>query len=198
MELYGGVTNTPDVQVANGLLATELVTGQIQIADDQFMPMPPPDIAIAGDPGGSAATYADLSTKAAALLAPAQSKIGQLSNATIQASGDLGDIALPPIPQTTLTVYDGTTKHNVPDAFAQYRNRAGLASIGYAISEPFHATVKVADASRFVMVQVFERRVLTYTDTNPDPFKVEMGNIGQHYYQWRYPNGPPATAIVSQ
>jgi hypothetical protein len=196
MERYDGVTNTPGVQVTSGLLAKEMVTGQIQIADDQFTPQAPPDIAIAGDSGGSAATYADLGTKAARLLAPAASKIGQVSNDTIQLSGDLGSSALPPIPQTTMTVYDDATKHNVPGAFAQYRERAGLTNIGYAISEPFHATVKVAGAPSFVMVQVFERRVLTYTDTNPDAFKVEMGNIGQHYYKWRYPNGassaPPA------
>ena len=37
-----------------------------------------------------------------------------------------------------------------------------------------------------VMVQLFERRVLTYTASNPTGFQVEMGNIGQHYYQWRY------------
>jgi len=35
-------------------------------------------------------------------------------------------------------------------------------------------------------VQVFERRVLTYTASNDSAFQVEMGNIGQHYYQWRY------------
>ncbi|HEY8293578.1 MAG TPA: hypothetical protein VIG44_13890 [Thermomicrobiales bacterium] len=194
MERYDGVTNTPGVQVTSGLLAKEMVTGQIQIADDQFMPQSPPDIAIAGDAGGSAATYADLGTKAARLLAPAASKIGQLSNDTIQPSGDLGSTTLPPIPQTTMTVFDDATKHNVPGAFAQYRERAGLTNIGYAISEPFHATVKVAGAPSFVMVQVFERRVLTYTDTNPDPYKVEMGNIGQHYYKWRYPNGAPTAA----
>ncbi|MDQ2785463.1 MAG: hypothetical protein M3Y58_10745, partial [Chloroflexota bacterium] len=195
MELYGGVTNMPGVQVTNGLLATEMVKGQIQIADDQFLPQPSPDIAIAGDPGGSAATYADLGTKAAGLLAPAGSTIGHVSNATIQPSGDLGSSALPPIPQTTITVYDDATKHNVPGAFAQYRDRAGLSSIGYALSEPFHATVKIAGASRFVMIQVFERRVLTYTDTNPDPYKVEMGNIGQHYYKWRYASSAPVPAM---
>ena len=37
-----------------------------------------------------------------------------------------------------------------------------------------------------VLVQAFERRVLTYTPANPDAFKVEMGNIGRHYFQWRY------------
>lgn len=88
MERYDGVTNTSEVRVTNGLLATEMVKGQIQIADDQFMPQPPPDIAIAGDPGGSAATYADLGTKAVGLLGPAQSKIGQTPNDTIQPSGD--------------------------------------------------------------------------------------------------------------
>jgi hypothetical protein len=28
--------------------------------------------------------------------------------------------------------------------------------------------------------------VLSYTPTNAPAFQVEMGNIGQHYYQWRY------------
>lgn len=36
------------------------------------------------------------------------------------------------------------------------------------------------------MVQVFERCVLTYTADNPPAFQVEMGNIGVHYYRWRY------------
>jgi hypothetical protein len=41
-----------------------------------------------------------------------------------------------------------------------------------------------------VLVQLFERRVLTYTPTNPAGFKVEMGNVGQHYYRWRYLSTP--------
>jgi purple acid phosphatase-like protein len=36
--------------------------------------------------------------------------------------------------------------------------------------------------------------VLTYTPTNPDPFKVEFGNIGQHYFTWRYQS--PQTQIT--
>ncbi len=73
-----------------------------------------------------------------------------------------------------------------PRAFADYRAKAGLQTIGYATSEPFSTTVKVGGAQKAVLVQVFERRVLTYTASNPDAFKVEMGNIGQHYYKWRY------------
>ncbi|MGI8690178.1 MAG: fibronectin type III domain-containing protein, partial [Thermomicrobiales bacterium] len=41
-----------------------------------------------------------------------------------------------------------------------------------------------------VLVQPFQRRVLSYTPTNPPGFQVEMGNIGQHYYQWRYLTNP--------
>jgi hypothetical protein len=46
--------------------------------------------------------------------------------------------------------------------------------------------VKVAGVQRHVLMQAFERRVLTYNAANPDPFKVEFGNVGQHYYRWRY------------
>jgi len=35
-------------------------------------------------------------------------------------------------------------------------------------------------------VQVFERRVLTYTPGNPPGWDVEAGNVGLHYYEWRY------------
>lgn len=28
--------------------------------------------------------------------------------------------------------------------------------------------------------------MVTYTPANPDPWKVEMGNVGQHYVYWRY------------
>jgi hypothetical protein len=37
-----------------------------------------------------------------------------------------------------------------------------------------------------VLVQLFERRILTYTPGNPRGFEVEMGNVGQHYHRWRY------------
>ena len=50
-----------------------------------------------------------------------------------------------------------------------------------------------------MLIQPYERRVLTYVPTAPEGFKVQMGNIGQHYYQWRYgtipaPAPPPPAA----
>ncbi|MEX2315225.1 MAG: hypothetical protein WD628_05855, partial [Thermomicrobiales bacterium] len=45
-------------------------------------------------------------------------------------------------------------------------------------------------------MQCFERRCLTYNPANPDGWKVEAGNVGLHYYLWRYgmmPSSPSPT-----
>src|SRR5205085_2066083 len=57
---------------------------------------------------------------------------------------------------------------------------------GYPVTEPFWAAVKVAGITRDVLMQCFERRCLTYTPGNAQGWEVEMGNVGLHYYQWRY------------
>ena len=54
-----------------------------------------------------------------------------------------------------------------------------------------------------MLLQAYERRVLTYVPTNPEGFQVEMGNIGQHYYDWRYSAGlarpqPPLPPLRSR
>jgi hypothetical protein len=187
--------NEPGAPVTSGLLATELVHGMIQTGDHSFDPRTPPNTPIAGDADNPTPTYAQLATTASSLLAPTQSKPGSFVTVTINAQGQAEDdggfagISMTP----PIGAYDDATKHNVLGVFADYRNKAGLLVIGYAISEPFRADVKVSGQQRTVLVQVFERRVLTYTSSNPDPYKVEMGNIGQHYYAWRYPGGAPAS-----
>ncbi len=186
MELTNGA-------VTNGLLATEIITGRIQTGDSSFQNQSPPNIAIAGDADNPAPTYAGLAGKGAALLQAATSKTGVPVNTVIGADGTVGTTdAVLPDPAMQIGTYDGPTQHNVAAGFADYRARAGLPTIGYAISEPFRATVRVGGAPKDVMVQIFERRALTYTPSNPDAFKVEMGNIGQHYFAWRYPNGATA------
>jgi hypothetical protein len=183
-----------DGKVTSGLLATELVHGKIQVGDTQFEDRTPPSIPIAGDPDNTVPTYLQLATTASSLLAPVPSKPGSFVTVFINAQGQVEDgggfagISMTP----PVGAYDGVTQHNVLGVFADYRNQAGLLTIGYAISEPFRANVKVGGRQATVLIQVFERRVLTYNNANPDAFKVEMGNIGQHYYKWRYPTGPPA------
>jgi hypothetical protein len=188
MELSNGA-------VTNGLLATELVTGRVQTGDTTFENRPPPAIPIAGDPDNPGPTYAALAGNAKALFDAAPARTGTATQVVVSAAGDLSAGAASTQSAATFAAYDAATKHNVPKAFVEYRARAGLPTIGYALSEPFFATVKIAGVQRQVMVQVFERRVLTYTATNPAGFQVEMGNVGSHYYRWRYGSaGAPAPA----
>jgi hypothetical protein len=189
MELTNGA-------VTNGLLATEIIKGQIQVGDSSFQPLAPPNIAIAGDASNTAPTYAGLASQGAALLQQTGSTPGAAVSASIGADGSLGSGAASSDPAMQIGAYDDTTQHNVAAAFATYRAKAGLSTIGLAISEPFRANVKVGGTAKDVMVQIFERRALTYTASNPDAFKVEMGNIGQHYYQWRYAGGAPAATTT--
>ncbi len=194
MELANGV-------VTNGLLATEMIAGQVQMGDTTFVNRPSPAIPIAGDPDNPGPTYATLSGNAKALLDATPAQVGASTHAVVSAAGDISASSATTAAPATLALYDDATKHNVPKAFAEYRATAGLQTIGYARSEPFFATVKVAGTPRQVLVQVFERRVLTYTATNPAGFQVEMGNVGRQYYQWRYGASsaapPPASAAPS-
>ena len=180
MELTNGT-------VTNGLLASEIIKGQLQVGDATFQPKAPPAIPIAGDPDNPGPTYAQLNSKGKELFDGVTQEPG-FAQLAVSATGDVVMSNNGASPPATFTAYDGPTRHDVPRAFADYRTKAGLATIGYAICEPFYATVKVAGQQKQVMVQVFERRVLTYTASNPAAFQVEMGNIGQHYYRWRYPS----------
>ena len=187
--------------VTNGLLATEITQGQIQTGDATFMPQAPPAIPIAGDPDNPGPTYAGLAPKAKTLFAMTPMKSNAAVTALVAADGTVSDgSATAGANPLTTAGYDAVTQHNVLGVFGQYRDRTGLSTIGLAISEPFRASVKVGGVQKDVFVQVFERRVLTYTASNPDPFKVEMGNIGQHYYQWRTSaatTAAPASTAVS-
>jgi hypothetical protein len=55
-----------------------------------------------------------------------------------------------------------------------------IAAFGYPITDPYWVTARVAGPERRVLVQLCERRTLTYTPDNPSAFQVEMGNVGQH------------------
>jgi len=67
---------------------------------------------------------------------------------------------------------------------------------GYPIAEAYWANVRIAGTLRSVLIQCFERRCLTYTPGNPPEWQVEAGNVGSHYYAWRYGElgNPPTDA----
>ncbi|HYI15383.1 MAG TPA: hypothetical protein VEX37_08330, partial [Thermomicrobiales bacterium] len=68
---------------------------------------------------------------------------------------------------------------------------------GLPITEAYWATVKVGGTPRDVLLQCFERRCLTYTPGNDPAWQVEAGNVGQHYYRWRYPDANPGPSPLA-
>ncbi|MFW6075502.1 MAG: lamin tail domain-containing protein, partial [Chloroflexota bacterium] len=57
---------------------------------------------------------------------------------------------------------------------------------GFPVTAPYWARVAVGGSVQDVLLQCFERRCLTYTPENDPGWQVESGNVGQHYYTWRY------------
>jgi hypothetical protein len=199
--------------VTNGLLTEELVTGKRQDGNNTFTQLLPSNIQIAGDDnsnGGNsnAPTYASfqhlVSTNPSDNRAtPVVSVVSTVDHyGTV---GRLPDGTNISTISTAIGYYEPTLGHNVPKVFGDFMQLQGqvwngttyvsaniytdnpTANVfGYPISEPYWTQAVVAGKLQLVMVQLFERRVLTYTPNNPSSFQVEMGNIGQHYYQWRY------------
>jgi hypothetical protein len=102
---------------------------------------------------------------------------------------------------------DEVTEHGIAGPFWDFMTSEGLIysdgalledalfgnafyGTGRPVTETYWATVKVAGEQRDVLMQCFERRCLTYTPGNPTGFVVEAGNVGQHYYHWRYIQAP--------
>lgn len=151
-------------------------------------------------------------------------RVGETLTKESNGDGTVGNNpALANLPGTEIAYYEGTLGHNVPKVFADYMNQIGpkfdvnsrtvvngqkvfdsLYAMGFPITDAYWAKVKVAGVERDVLVQAFQRRVLTYTPANPAAFQVEMGNVGQHYFVWRYgangkmPSSEPINAPTIQ
>jgi hypothetical protein len=200
----GGDKSSP-FYVTNGLLAIEMITGQIQVGNKRFITHYPANINLASDVDDislTTPTYA--SFRSVYYMPPPGNRVGQLVTETINRLGQVGAGTWAAKYGVKYAHQEAATKHNIPDVFWSFLNLEGPVIVngkqvnarlsdpyfyasGYPVTEAYWATVKIAGAAdTAVLVQVFERRVLTYVPSLPEGFKVQMGNIGLHYYDWRY------------
>ncbi len=212
--------------VTNGLLTIELISGQMQIGNNAFINRFSANIPISGDTDDAQApTYVSFGSVSNTRLGdhpqPDRSRgtVVQFATATINKAGQVGnDPTKATVAGAKIVYFEPATKHNIPDVFWQFLNATGPISetgqivnkrlidpwfyaSGFPISDPYWSRVKIKGEMQDVMIQAYERRVLTYVPNNPPGFLVEMGNIGLHYYDWRYkdagkPTGTPATSTA--
>jgi hypothetical protein len=186
--------------VTNGLLAKELMTGFMQIGDDAFEERVISRLAVAGDPGDdNAPTYYTLSRL---MDAPAYAA-GHAIIERLAADGAITTDESLEVHDATAYYYTPETGHRVAKPFWYFMTSTGpVYEDGQIVSDdlflnPFYATglpiteaywtrVKLNGVETDVLVQAFERRVLTYTPSNPPSWQVESGNVGRDYYSWRY------------
>ncbi|NJO04480.1 MAG: hypothetical protein HC876_02500 [Chloroflexaceae bacterium] len=140
-------------------------------------------------------------------------RFGDLVAEMIDMNGDIvrrPDLAAQ-YPGTRLIYYDGVLSHNIPEVFWNFLQQIGpmpingearqdmafdwLYLMGHPASEPYWIRTNIDGVPHDLLVQVYERRVLTYNPANEPGWQVELGNVGQHYYLWRYeltcPPPPP-------
>jgi sortase (surface protein transpeptidase) len=205
--------------VTNGLLTVELISGQMQIGNSKFETRKPAAIPLASDGDDTnAPTYASFgavsNTSAGDKRQP--DNTGKYATGRINKAGAVTqDTSKDKLAEAKIAYYEKATGHNVPQVFWTFLNssasvRSGrvtankllldpwVFAMGLPISDAYWATAKVEGKTQDVLVQAFERRVLTYVAGLPKGWQVQMGNIGQHYYQWRYggsagPQKQPAT-----
>jgi hypothetical protein len=210
--------NDPDADpkapwfVTNGLLTVEMVAGRVQVGLDKWEPRAPSYVPVAGDADASngyiAPSYA--SFRGVASYEKNNNKVpnavGKVVDKSIDAGGGINPIPSD-LPQVRLAAYDAEGRHNIAAPFWEYLNRKGpvlengryverpilgdwVFVMGRPITEPYWTQVRVGDDAYWVLVQLFERRVLTYNFKNAPEWQVEMGNVGLHYYLWRYGDNP--------
>lgn len=184
--------------VTNGLLVNELIEGRVQTGLADFVPLGPANIPLAGDPNNTFPTYASL---VRLYNTPAGRRMGDHVTSVFlpEGAGEFSQYASSPAVEITHM----ERGFGIPRAFWDFLNRRGtvfqnnrmvanqqifdwLFTVGYPTTDAFWTRVRIGGAERDVLFQAFERRVLTYVPANPAQFQVEMGNVGRHYYQWRY------------
>ena len=191
-----GDRNNP-YYVTNGLLAVEMIAGEIQVADEVFITASMPStIPVAGDPRKDNPLTPSYATLAAVSSLhgdkQAQKRVGTAVNDAIDVNGVVSRDDV----RGRLSRYSAfvpQTGHNIPDVFYPYLQAMQATYgydwvfvMGYPISDGYWTTMRVSGKDMPVLVQAYQRRVLTYVPDFPATWRVQMGNVGQHYFEWRY------------
>ena len=197
--------------VTTGLLTRELISGSVQVGTASYVQRVPSDRAMAGDITNTWPTYAGFGSVIDQLHTDMTGEFATnvlLENGVSTYTDAMDDPGAELVQYLEYEGPDGPAGYNIPAAFWEFMHAPGITwdgvayfpsaplmdwlfVLGLPISDPYWVSVDLAGQPTWVMIQAFERRVLTYTPTNPDGWQVEMGNVGRHYAEWRHGDEPP-------
>ncbi|TVR74444.1 MAG: hypothetical protein EA415_05695 [Sphaerobacteraceae bacterium] len=192
-----------DWYITQGLLAWELMSGQVQVGDAEFVEAFPAEIQIAGDPNSQGPTYATMGMH----LDSSPRTGGNLITDFMHAGGNIEPMSH--LETYAVTDVDGDWQsveginQPIANVFWGFMNSTGpvyengnletgpvvanpIYAVGYPLTPAYWTWVQVNNVEQNVLIQCFERRCLTYTPDNTQAWQVESGNVGQHYFDWRY------------
>ena len=190
--------------VTSGLLVTELISGRMQVGSNDYIAREPSSVVVAGDITNTfSPTYASLNPL---LGLRTIDRTGQVVDQQLLRDGSVIPFNGAGASMTRLVYYVNETGHNIPQVFFDYLNRQdtiyvdgrtqyGLVmdwvhTMGYPLTEAYWTRTTIGGTEQWVLVQPFERRLLTYVPNNQAGWQVEQGNVGRHYYRWRYGINP--------
>jgi hypothetical protein len=191
-------------QVTTGSLVSELITGRVAQGADVFdEPTASSNIPMIGDLDNTSPTYRQLMT---VFNRPDEPYIALKINQPVTR---LWNNFTPS--QTPLEYYTADEQtwiaqkykgFGLPRAFWDFLNQTGTiylngrlvkdeifdweTFVGEPVTEAYWAQVRVGGQETNVLFQAFEKRILTYTPSNDEQFRVQMANVGLHYTEWRY------------
>lgn len=194
---------------AGAPLVTELLAGAVRVGPETWVDREDALIPVTGDmEQPDPITYATLGKLAslpsdsATEAGPNDRKIGARVTALLQPAGNqlLNGV---PMSDVTIGAYDDVTGRNIAQPFVAWMETLpdpALPVVGHPLTEPYWIDTVIGGENRRVLVQAFERRVLTYVPSNPTPWQVESANSGAHYRLWRgleRPEDPKLAALAS-
>jgi hypothetical protein len=190
----------------SGLLIREMMLGQIQVGDSASIETEPADIPVTGDLSDNPAspTYATLgqfTVLGGQEHNRSSNQVGQSVLTRLASDGTTSTVTSPPA-NVVFAYYDETLGFNVPDVFWDWMNDQPFDwryMIGHPVTGAFWVDTVIGGEPAEVMVQAFERRILTYNPQNEPKWQVEAGNAGLHYRSWRelsLPDNPRLHALA--
>lgn len=191
----GANANDP-FYVTNGLLVAEMIAGEVRLGESEIRATTASTLTVVGDPRKDnplTPSYAAL-RGVASIKGDNTSKdrTGQFVSEAIDVNGSVSNES-GNARAAKYVSYVPQTGHNIPDLFWTYlqgmKGQYGFDwtyTMGYPITEAYWTRMRVGGKDYPVLIQAYQRRVMTYTPGFPAEWRVQQGNVGQHYFEWRY------------